>query len=146
MKTKHFRLTLDLEVSLNNTDRETIICNIHDVIEHAGSNGLFTGSSDAVLEKAIINVCELETPAQINLDTFHIGQTVNAYPKDEDFDYFSIGQTVNAHPKDGDFEHSFTGTVISKEKGFIQVRDQDDDVFDCDPDQLTVNTDDIMHD
>ena len=59
------------------------------------------------------------------------------------FDMFRLGDTVNAEPKDGDFSHEFTGTVVGKHivTGLIQVRDQDDDVFDCEPCQLSFNTD-----
>lgn len=49
---------------------------------------------------------------------------------------FPIGSSVIATPKDGDFEHEFTGTVISHNKGFIQVIDGDENVYDCDEDQL----------
>ena len=60
-------------------------------------------------------------------------------------DMFGVGNVVNAHPKNGDFDHTFTGIVIGHKQGFVQVRDQDGDVFDCEPDQLSFNTDDIMH-
>ena len=51
---------------------------------------------------------------------------------------FPVGAEVDAKPKDNDFAHEFTGHVISHNKGYIQVRDQENNVFDCDPDQLTL--------
>jgi len=51
---------------------------------------------------------------------------------------FPIGSEVTATPKDGDFANEFTGIVVSHNKGYIQVRDQDDNVFDCDEIQLTL--------
>ena len=45
---------------------------------------------------------------------------------------------VTATPKDYDFAEEFTGTVVGHDKGFIQVKDQEDNVFDCDPNQLTL--------
>lgn len=55
---------------------------------------------------------------------------------------FSIGDRVdvNAEPDDL-FLHNFTGTVIGFKDNFVQVKDQDDDVWDCEPDQLTLNSD-----
>ena len=47
-----------------------------------------------------------------------------------------VGDEVVASPKDGDFSHEFVGEVISCNKGYYQVRDQDDNVFDCELDQL----------
>jgi hypothetical protein len=55
---------------------------------------------------------------------------------------FPVGSSVIATPKDNDFANEFTGTVISHNKGFIQVKDQEDNVFDCDPDQLTLEVKD----
>ncbi len=53
-------------------------------------------------------------------------------------DKFPIGISVIATPKDGDFAHEFAGKVISHNKGFIQVIDGDENVYDCEPDQLTL--------
>jgi len=53
-------------------------------------------------------------------------------------DKFPVGISVIATPKDGDFAHEFTGTVISHNKGFIQVIDGEENVYDCEPDQLTL--------
>lgn len=66
----------------------------------------------------------------------------------DDFkDIFGIGTTVNvkAHPTDDVF-NDFTGTVTGYKDQFVQVRDQDDNVWDCDPEQLKFNTDAILHD
>lgn len=60
-------------------------------------------------------------------------------------DYFPVGTTVNVKPWPNDYFHDFTGTVIGHKGELVQVRDQDDDVFDCDPEQVSFNTDDIMH-
>lgn len=62
-------------------------------------------------------------------------------------DYFMVGSEVNVTARPDDmFNHDFTGTVIGYKDEFVQVRDQDDDVWDCEPSQLEFNTDAIMHD
>lgn len=59
---------------------------------------------------------------------------------------FPIGTRVNVEPMEDDvFTHGFTGRVTGHNKGYIQVADQDDDVFDVEPCQVAFNTDDIMH-
>ena len=50
--------------------------------------------------------------------------------------HFSIGSAVDATPKNGDFSHEFRGTVIGYKGEYIQVQDQDGDVFDCELYQL----------
>ena len=49
---------------------------------------------------------------------------------------FPIGSEVTATPLDGDFASEFTGTVIGYKDNYIQVQDQDDNVFDCELSQL----------
>ncbi len=49
---------------------------------------------------------------------------------------FAIGNEVTATPKDGDFAHEFTGIVVGFRDDFVLVKDQDDDVFCCEPCQL----------
>jgi hypothetical protein len=51
---------------------------------------------------------------------------------------YPVGISVDAEPKDGDFAHAFRGTVAGHDKGMIQVRDQVDNVFDCEPSQLSI--------
>jgi len=52
---------------------------------------------------------------------------------------FKIGTEVIAEPLDGDFLNEFQGVVIGyKQGGYIQVKDQDDNVWDCDASQLTL--------
>lgn len=52
---------------------------------------------------------------------------------------------VNVKATDDDIFHDFTGTIIGIHGDYIMVQDQDEQVFDCYPDQLTPNTDYIMH-
>ena len=49
-----------------------------------------------------------------------------------------VGDEVVASPKNNDFSNEFVGVIISRNKGYYQVRDQDDNVFDCDLDQLSL--------
>lgn len=49
-----------------------------------------------------------------------------------------VGETVIATPKGNDDFHEFEGTVIGVRKGFLQVKDQDDDVFDVEVSQVTI--------
>ena len=59
---------------------------------------------------------------------------------------FEVGMNLNVRRMMHDlFNHNFTGHVISCNRGYVQVRDQDDDVWDCVPEQLTCSSDDIMH-
>lgn len=65
---------------------------------------------------------------------------------------FSKGQRVNVEPmKDDLFDHPFTGCVVGFKQGdtscgtYVQVKDMDDDVWDCVPEQFSSNTDEIMH-
>ena len=65
---------------------------------------------------------------------------------------FSRGTRVNVEPLPDDFfSHPFTGYVVGYKKGslgegtLVQVRDLDDDTWDCCPEQLSYNTDELMH-
>jgi len=65
---------------------------------------------------------------------------------------FSKGERVNVEPMPNDlFDHPFTGYVVGFKQGdtssgtFVQVKDMDDDVWDCCPEQVSSNTDEIMH-
>lgn len=60
---------------------------------------------------------------------------------------FSVGETVNVHKKDNFdmFNDDFTGTIREIRDNTIMVVDQDDECAVCDPDQLSFNTDAIMH-
>ena len=62
------------------------------------------------------------------------------------------GERVNVEPMLTDlFDHPFTGTVVGYKRGspgegiFIQVKDMDDDIWDCCPEQISHNTDGILH-
>jgi len=53
--------------------------------------------------------------------------------------YEYIGETVNVVPeKDDDFLCEFTGKVVGVRGGFLQVRDQEDKVFEVEIKQVTV--------
>jgi len=53
---------------------------------------------------------------------------------------FSIGDNVNVKQLPGDlFNHDFTGHVTGFKDVYIQVTDQDEDVWDCVPEQVTYN-------
>ena len=59
-----------------------------------------------------------------------------------------VGMRVNVERRNGDqFNHDFTGTIkeVHSDRGLVIVEDQDGDCWDCEPDQLSHNTDDIMH-
>lgn len=61
---------------------------------------------------------------------------------------FPIETKVNVTPmSDGldNFTHCFTGIVVGYRHGYVQVRDEDNDVFEVEPCQVGLNTDDIMH-
>lgn len=71
----------------------------------------------------------------------------NFVPSGLDCDCFSVGDTVNVRRQDEHdmFNHGFTGRVIDKNAIYVIVEDQDGDCFSCNPEQLSFNTDDIMH-
>lgn len=65
---------------------------------------------------------------------------------EELMDYYPRGCMVNVERWDDDqFAHDFTGSVIGYHNGLVTVRDQDGDCWDCDPDQIRFNTDEIMN-
>jgi len=49
---------------------------------------------------------------------------------------YQIGDFVLATPKNGDFNNEFSGTVVGFKDQYIQVRDMEDNVFDCEADQI----------
>lgn len=59
---------------------------------------------------------------------------------------FHVGQSVNVTALPNDLFHNFTGTVKEVNAVYIIVTDQDGDCYDCEPNQLSANTDEIMHD
>ncbi len=61
-------------------------------------------------------------------------------------DHFQIGDEVNVKSRGDDLFHDFTGRVTGHKNGFVQVTDQDDDVWDCDPEQVSHCSDVYMHD
>jgi hypothetical protein len=61
-------------------------------------------------------------------------------------DNLSKGMAVNVEWIEGDmFEHDFTGIVKDIHGEYVIVEDGDGDCWDCEPSQLSLNTDDIMH-
>jgi len=62
---------------------------------------------------------------------------------------FIKGETVSVTSVAGDMFHDFTGNVVGfspiapwSQEGFVLVKDQDGDVWECDEDQLELNTED----
>lgn len=59
---------------------------------------------------------------------------------------FGKGNQVNVKRRDSDqFNNDFTGTVIAIRGEYVTVEDQDGDCWDCDPEQLSFNSDEYMH-
>ena len=58
---------------------------------------------------------------------------------------FSIGDTVNVDPMENDLFDNFTGRIIARRGAFFIVEDQEGEAWDCFPEQISHNTDDIMH-
>lgn len=59
-----------------------------------------------------------------------------------------VGDTVNVHATaNSPWSHDFTGTVhsIDERTKLISVSDGDGEVWECEPSELSVNTDAIMH-
>lgn len=50
-------------------------------------------------------------------------------------DKFQFGDEVEVLSKDGNPPNDFVGKVIGYKNSYVQVRDQEDDVFDVDEDQ-----------
>lgn len=71
----------------------------------------------------------------------------NFKPTDCDWDSFEAGNKVNVFPKyeADEFEERFVGTVIDKSATHIIVESESGWTFDVDPNQLSHNTDAIMH-
>lgn len=102
---------------------------------------------------------EFETP---NRDTVRIHVRDNVYiggiaatevifgkfvPSNLEWDDIEIGKEYNVMPdKDDTFITRFVGTAIDKTATFIVVEDNEGDLFQVHPNQLTHNTDAIMHD
>jgi hypothetical protein len=49
---------------------------------------------------------------------------------------FTVGDQVLVMPLEDEFEHEFQARVIGYKAHYIQVIDQDDSVWDCEPAQL----------
>jgi hypothetical protein len=58
---------------------------------------------------------------------------------------FSVGETVNVKALHDDIFCDFTGTIKDTHGDYIVVEDQDGDCWDCEPGQLSHNTDQYMH-
>lgn len=72
----------------------------------------------------------------------------NAFvPSNLTLDDIVVGQKYNVHKKDDSdlFNHDFVGTVIQHCPTDVIVEDMDGDCFNVNSNQLTPNTDDIMH-
>ena len=56
------------------------------------------------------------------------------------------GTVVNVRWRPGDyFTHDFTGIVKGRHDKYVMVADEDGDVWDCVPSQLTFNSDAYVH-
>lgn len=55
---------------------------------------------------------------------------------------FAIGDRVNVDPWQGDLFDNFNGRIIGRRGKFFIVEDQDEDAWECDPDQLSATPDD----
>ena len=65
-----------------------------------------------------------------------MGMFIHAEPDPE----FFVGRQVVVIPKGGDaFSHEFSGQAIGVRNGNVEVRDQDDNVWEVDVDQLSLN-------
>jgi len=61
-------------------------------------------------------------------------------------DAFPIGCVVNVRYCEGDaFQHNFVGTIKLHENNRVIVSDQDGDCWEVEYNQLSYNTDNIMH-
>jgi len=59
---------------------------------------------------------------------------------------FGIGDAVNVTRVEGDqFNNDFTGRVVGFHGECVTVEDQDGDAWDCEPWQLSFNSDEYMH-
>jgi hypothetical protein len=75
-----------------------------------------------------------------------VDETVPYFDLDSRNNPVFISDRVSCSSKDGDFNHEFVGTVIgfkSNNRGpfYVEVRDQDGNVYDCDPSQVTIEED-----
>jgi hypothetical protein len=59
---------------------------------------------------------------------------------------FGIGDQVNVEAMENDAFNDFTGRIIGRRGNFFVIEDQEEEAWDCLPEQVSVNTDDIMHD
>jgi len=106
----------------------------------------FHGSDDRVWENQMGETLDLSN-AKVAEQVYGLGGVDEPYlnmemiqpnPKLSDF---SLGDRVFVTPStDGsDPQNEFQGSVIGFKGGlYVQVRDQDDNTFDCDPDQLQI--------
>lgn len=68
------------------------------------------------------------------------------YELENTIEDFTNSDAVNVEAMvDNFFAHDFTGTVKGINGNFVVVEDQDGNWWDCDPRQLSHNTDNIMH-
>ena len=82
-----------------------------------------------------------ETAMQLALDS--LGWMVSEESFEDSCDRFPVGTIVNVEPSDSNEE--FTGRVVGFKKPFVQVQDEDGDVYDIELDQLSYNSDEEMH-
>lgn len=86
---------------------------------------------------------------RLSVDNAEEAECYQEPPKtDKTIEDFGIGVMVNvkADPRDDVFS-SFTGRVVSHNKGFVQVKNEEtDEVWDTEPKQLSYNSDEYVHD
>lgn len=58
----------------------------------------------------------------------------------KDIHFYEVGDEVDVFPNDDDIFEEFTGTIvdINLETGLLSIRDQDDDVWDAEANQLVL--------
>lgn len=59
---------------------------------------------------------------------------------------FGVGDKVNVEAHQDDIFQDFTGTVKFVGDEYFVVQDQDGDCWDCEPRQLSHNSDEYVHD
>lgn len=106
----------------------------------------FTGSDDRTWENEMGEALDLSDDADAE-KVYGLGGVDEPYlnmemvqPKPE-LANFTLGDRVLVTPSDdgSDPQNEFQGSVVGFKGGmYVQVRDQEDNVFDCDPSQLQV--------
>lgn len=88
----------------------------------------------------------VEVRDDVTFDVWDCDPNQLTFLSEKTIDTFGVGELVNVEANDY-VPNAFTGRVIGHKDGkYVQVKDQDGDVFDCDPTQLTFSSDAEMHD